>query len=70
MTTDVLAQLRAAWDKAAIAAPPKPPRPAECSQHIDPREWLDEPALNRGGWIWTTCRRCEEFIGYRPATER
>jgi hypothetical protein len=39
--------------------------PARCLTHTDPRDWLDEPA-DRPGFIYTTCRRCGGFVGYRP----
>lgn len=42
-------------------------KPARCLTHTDPRDWLDEPARNRPGYIRSTCRRCGGFIGYRPA---
>lgn len=41
--------------------------PRRCWTHTDPREWLDEPAHRRPGFIRSTCRRCGGFVGYRPA---
>jgi len=70
MTTDIQARLQAAWNQAAAETPPIPTRPPKCWQHIDPREWLNEPAADRPGWIRTTCRRCGGFIGYRPANDQ
>lgn len=46
----------------AFAAPP--PR---CADHNDPSQWRDEPARDRRGWIRTVCKKCNTFIGYRPA---
>ena len=63
MTTSdaVLTALQTAWQQTP-ATPAEPPR---CKQHIDPADWLDEPAANRPGWIRTTCRRCGGFVGFR-----
>ena len=47
--------------------PPNAKTPPRCSTHIEPRDWLDEPAPNRSGFIRSTCRRCGGFVGYRPA---
>jgi hypothetical protein len=64
MTTDpaILAQLQAAWGRAAIVAQQPP---MGCMVHIDERRWLDEPATGRPGYVRTTCRDCGAFIGYR-----
>jgi hypothetical protein len=69
MTTDaaLLARLKTAWNKAAATTMArKPAKSATCPQHIDPQDWLDEPAPGRLGWIRTICRHCGAFIGNRP----
>ena len=78
---DLLAQLQAAWQSApspvAVSAEvpdaptiipvgEEPSGPTRCLQHIDPKNWLDATVAGRPGWIRTTCRRCEAFVGYRP----
>lgn len=65
MTTDIQSRLRAAWQQTDPT--PTPAGPPRCGQHIDPRDWLDQPAANRPGWIRTTCKCCGALIGYRPA---
>jgi len=50
MTTDpaILAQLQAAWGRAAIVAQQPPMR---CMVHIDERRWLDEPPRLRPHYL-------------------
>ena len=36
-------------------------------RHIDSECYRDAPAPGRPGWIRTTCRTCDRFIGYRHA---
>tara|TARA_Y100000593_G_scaffold90885_1_gene178318 strand:+ start:343 stop:567 length:225 start_codon:yes stop_codon:yes gene_type:complete len=70
MTTEpaLLAQLQDAWNQTVATGPPLiPAKPPKCSQHVNPQDWLDEPAPGRLDWIRTTCRLCGGFIGYRPA---
>ena len=70
MTTEpaLLAQLQDAWNQTVATGPAQAlANPMKCPQHIDPQDWLDEPAPGRLGWIRTTCRLCGGFIGYRPA---
>lgn len=68
MTTDpaLLAQLQTAWHLTAAAIPTPTKKPPRCLQHNNPKDWLDEPATARPGWIRSTCRRCGAFVGYRP----
>ena len=70
MTTDIQARLRDAWKQDAADPPTIPTGPPHCRQHIDRREWLDEPAASRPSWIRTTCRLCGGFIGYRLANDQ
>jgi hypothetical protein len=51
--------------KTAFAAPP-PRCPA--NEHNDETNWRDEPQPDRRGWIRTVCKKCNAFIGYRPAS--
>ena len=67
MSMDIEAQLQAAWHLSEL--PLIPEKLHRCKQHIDPEDWIDEPALSRTGWIRTTCQRCEGFVGYRHAND-
>jgi len=49
--------------KTAFSAPP--PR---CSSHNDPSLWIDQPGVDGRGYIRTVCKKCQSWIGSRPAS--
>ncbi len=67
MSIDIQAPLQATWHLGELPLIPEKLR--RCQQHIDPRDWLDEPILVLMGWIRTTCELCEGFGGYWLAND-
>ncbi len=68
MPTDpvVLRQLQDAWSRSSLETKSVLSCPEQCRLHVDPREWIDEPATMRPGWLRTKCSVCGAFIGFRP----
>lgn len=38
---------------------------APCNGHVPPFDVIDEPDLERSGFIRSKCRHCKRFLGYR-----
>ena len=43
---------------------------SRCRPHNNPSNYIDLPDIRRPGWVRTTCKLCNCFVGYRYTDNR